>query len=120
MPTPNLRRANPADDAAQPAVQAKTDTSSWISLQNTFKINRYQLTLLDFPNYSERMEAELTALEEKVALAVQLCQHLRAENSQLRQELANALNDNKRMNEKISTAASRLESMLLVLPGDTA
>lgn len=78
------------------------------------------MTLLDFPNYSERMEAELTALEEKVAQAVQLCQHLRAENSQLRQELANALNDNKRMNEKISTAASRLESMLLTLPGDGA
>lgn len=66
------------------------------------------------------MEAELTALEEKVAQAAQLCQRLRAENSQLRQELANALNDNKRMNEKISAAAGRLDSMLLALPGDSA
>lgn len=62
------------------------------------------------------MDAELKTLEEKIAQTVQLCQHLRAENNQLRQELAAAQDENKRMNEKISGATSRLESLLQHIP----
>lgn len=62
------------------------------------------------------MEAELKALEEKIAQIVHLCQHLREENVQLRQQLATALNDNKQLNDKVSGAAQRLETLLETLP----
>lgn len=62
------------------------------------------------------MDAELKTLEEKIAQTVQLCQHLRAENNQLRQELAAARDENKRMNDKITGATSRLETLLQQIP----
>lgn len=63
------------------------------------------------------MEAEFAALEAKVAQFVSLCERLRAENIELRQELAAAQNDAKRLNEKIDGAKSRLENLLSRLPG---
>ncbi|MEW5943485.1 MAG: hypothetical protein AB1710_06480 [Pseudomonadota bacterium] len=65
------------------------------------------------------MEAELKALEAKVAQIVQVCQHLRAENMQLRQQLATAQNENKVLNEKINTAKARLEILLNQIPEST-
>ncbi len=62
------------------------------------------------------MDADLKTLEEKIAQTVQLCQHLRAENNQLRQELAAAQDENKRMSDKIEGATSRLESLLQHIP----
>ena len=47
------------------------------------------------------MEAEFNSLEEKVALFVSLCERLRAENNDLRQQLAAARSDAKRLHEKI-------------------
>ncbi|TXT24003.1 MAG: hypothetical protein FD134_1802 [Gallionellaceae bacterium] len=66
------------------------------------------------------MKAELDALEGKLAQLVQLSQRLRAENRQLRQELASALNQGHRMNGKIENARQRLENMLAQLPEDSA
>lgn len=63
------------------------------------------------------MEAEFAALEAKVAQFVSLCERLRAENIELRQELAAAQKDAKRLNEKIDGAKSRLENLLSRLPG---
>ncbi len=63
------------------------------------------------------MEAEFNSLEAKVEQFVELCERLRAENSELRQQLAAAQNDAKRLNEKIDGAKSRLEGLLNRLPG---
>lgn len=64
------------------------------------------------------MEEELKVLEEKIAGFVQLCQHLRAENTQLRQMLANAQNENQQLAKKINGAKGRLESLLSKIPGE--
>ena len=63
------------------------------------------------------MEAEFNSLESKVEQFVELCERLRAENSELRQELAAARSDAKKLNEKIDGAKSRLEGLLNRIPG---
>jgi cell division protein ZapB len=63
------------------------------------------------------VEAEFNSLEAKVEQFVELCERLRAENSDLRQQLAAAQSDAKRLNEKIDGAKSRLEGLLNRLPG---
>lgn len=63
------------------------------------------------------MEAEFNSLESKVAQFVSLCERLRAENIELRQQLAAAQTDAKRLHEKIDGASARLENLLARLPG---
>ena len=63
------------------------------------------------------MEAEFNSLEAKVEQFVDLCERLRAENSELRQQLAAARSDAKKLNEKIDGAKSRLEGLLNRIPG---
>ena len=63
-----------------------------------------------------RVEAELNSLEAKVAQFVGLCERLRAENIALRQELAAARNDAKRLNDKIDGARAKVELLLARLP----
>ncbi|HKI63161.1 MAG TPA: hypothetical protein VKA16_00905 [Burkholderiales bacterium] len=63
------------------------------------------------------MEAEFNSLEAKVAQFVALCERLRAENIQLRQELLSARNDARRLNEKIDGAKVKLEKLVSRLPG---
>jgi cell division protein ZapB len=62
------------------------------------------------------VEAELNSLEARVAQFVALCERLRAENTALRQELAAARTDAKRLNEKIDGARSKVEQLLARLP----
>ena len=62
------------------------------------------------------MDAELKSLEEKINQFVALCQRLRAENHQLRQQLALAQNENKQLSEKIGDARIRLETLLTQIP----
>ena len=62
------------------------------------------------------MEAELTSLDDKISQLVQLTQKLRKDNSQLRQNLASAQSENKRLAEKVNTAAVRLETLLAQIP----
>jgi cell division protein ZapB len=85
-------------------------------LEITFGRPPYQLTQQGFPNYSEPMESELNSLEEKIDQFVRLCQQLRSENIQLRQQLAGATSENKHLTEKIDVAASRLEAILAQIP----
>jgi cell division protein ZapB len=66
---------------------------------------------------SWQVEAEFNSLEAKVAQFVALCERLRAENVVLRQELASAQSDAKRLNDKIDGAKSRLEGLINRLPG---
>jgi cell division protein ZapB len=63
------------------------------------------------------VETEFSSLEAKVAQFLSLCERLRAENVELRQQLAAARNDAKRLHEKINGAKARLEGLLARLPG---
>jgi len=62
------------------------------------------------------MDVELKSLEDKINQFVTLCQRLRSDNHDLRQQLASAQNDNKQLNEKIDDAKTRLESLLAQIP----
>lgn len=62
------------------------------------------------------MEAEFSSLEAKVAQFVALCERLRAENTQLRQQLVAAQGDARRLNDKVESARTRLERLLSRLP----
>jgi len=75
------------------------------------------LTQREICNIVAAVEAEFNSLEAKVEQFVELCERLRAENSNLRQQLAAAQNDAKRLNDKIDGAKSRLEGLLNRLPG---
>jgi cell division protein ZapB len=66
------------------------------------------------------VDAELKSLEQKIAQFMELCQRLRNDNHQLRQQLATALNENRLLEEKISGATSRLENLLNQIPEDDA
>ena len=62
------------------------------------------------------MDVELKSLEDKINQFVALCQRLRTDNHELRQQLASAHNDNKQLSEKIGDAKTRLESLLNQIP----
>jgi cell division protein ZapB len=62
------------------------------------------------------VETEFDSLEAKVAQFVGICERLRAENHDLRQQLASARNDAKRLSERIEGARSRLEHLLARIP----
>ena len=64
------------------------------------------------------MHSELDALDEKLAHLVQLTQRLRAENLRLRQEVAVAVSQQRKSQDKIDEASHRLEKLLAQLPGD--
>jgi len=64
-----------------------------------------------------RVESDFNSLEAKVAQFVTICDRLRAENVELRQQLAAARNDAKRLHDKIDGAKARLEGLLSRLPG---
>ncbi len=66
------------------------------------------------------MEADFKALEQKLTQFVELCQQLRVDNQQLRQQLASAMSDNKQLAEKIGTATNRLENLLNQIPEEEA
>ena len=63
------------------------------------------------------METEFNSLEAKVAQFVTLCERLRNENHELRQQLAAARGDAKKLNDKIDGAKARLEGLISRLPG---
>jgi cell division protein ZapB len=63
------------------------------------------------------VEAEFNSLEAKVAQFVSLCERLRAENVELKRELAAARTDARKLHEKIDGAKARLEGLLSRLPG---
>ena len=68
--------------------------------------------------YSLEMDAEIKSLEDKIAQFIELNHRLRADNLALRQELAQAHGENKRLSEKIDLAKDRLESLLSKIPGE--
>ena len=62
------------------------------------------------------MEAEFDSLEGKVSQFAQVCERLRAENVELREQLSLAQNDARRLAQKIDGAKAKLESLLVRLP----
>jgi cell division protein ZapB len=62
------------------------------------------------------MDAEMVALEERIRQAVDLCQRLRGENSDLRQRLAQLQSENRQLADKITSARERLEGLLEQIP----
>jgi cell division protein ZapB len=75
------------------------------------------LTQHEFCLIVAAVEAEFNSLEQKVAQFLSLCERLRAENADLKRELAAARSDAKRLHEKIDSARARLEGLLSRLPG---
>jgi len=59
---------------------------------------------------------EFNALENKVSQVASLCHSLRAENTQLRQQLAAAEAEKKALEERMNTARNRLEQLAQQLP----
>jgi cell division protein ZapB len=64
------------------------------------------------------MQSELDTLDNKLAQLVLLTQRLRAENLQLRQDVAAALSEQRKNQDKIEQASQRLEKLLAQLPDD--
>jgi uncharacterized protein (TIGR02449 family) len=62
------------------------------------------------------VEPELAALEERIEQLVQRLQALRAENRDLRQQLATRTDENARNVEKLAAARSRIEALLKQIP----
>ena len=69
-----------------------------------------------FCTYSCAMEADLKALEDKLAQFIALCQRLKSENHQLRQELAQAQNDARQLKDNMTQAGNRLQAIIEQLP----
>jgi regulator of replication initiation timing len=76
------------------------------------------LTYQHFSIYSQLMENELNALEVKLAQLIKVNGALRAENNELRQELAHALSSNRQYSDKMENAKARLSKLLVTLPED--
>ena len=62
------------------------------------------------------VEPELAALEERIEQLVQRLQALRAENRDLRQQLATRTDENARNAEKLAAARARIEALLKQIP----
>ncbi|MBL8505359.1 hypothetical protein [Methylobacillus glycogenes] len=62
------------------------------------------------------MNADLITLEQKLGQLVSLCQHLRAENLELRQELGTAQDDNKQLKDNMALASAKLQALMDKLP----
>ena len=72
-----------------------------------------------FSNYSAGMDVDLKALEDKLKQLIGLCQTLRHENLELRQELAQAQDDAKQLRDNMTQASTKLEALLQRLPEET-
>ncbi len=67
-------------------------------------------------NYSADMQAELDALESKLAQMIERYQAMRGENLKLRQQVVSLENANKRLSERLDEARGRMESLFNRLP----
>ncbi len=67
-------------------------------------------------NYSAGMQAELDALENKLAQILERYQSMREENLRLRQQLVAMENANKQLSDRLTEGRSRMESLLNKIP----
>jgi cell division protein ZapB len=66
--------------------------------------------------YIPRMDKELASLEQKIRQAAELCQRLRTENQNLRQELASSQQQVKLLQSRFEAAKNRLNAVIDKLP----
>lgn len=62
------------------------------------------------------MDAELSALEDKLGQMLQRLNALREENRDLRQQIAARTDENARLGEKLVAAKTRIEALLKQIP----
>ncbi|MEW6676919.1 MAG: hypothetical protein AB1421_03275 [Pseudomonadota bacterium] len=62
------------------------------------------------------MQADLDALEAKIAQMLERHMAMRGENLKLRQQIVSLENANKRLNDKLAEALGRMESLFNKLP----
>jgi cell division protein ZapB len=62
------------------------------------------------------MMNELNALESRIAQVASLCRNLRAENAQLKQQLATLANEHENLAQRMELARGRLEQLAGQLP----
>lgn len=62
------------------------------------------------------MDAELTALEERVRQFAEFCVRLRDENQQLRTRVASLEGETRRLSDKVDAARNRLEDLVKHIP----
>ncbi|MGI9047681.1 MAG: hypothetical protein ACR2FI_13050 [Burkholderiales bacterium] len=65
------------------------------------------------------MDNELSALEDRISEVAEVCRQLRAENARLKEQIAAADLDKKRLAQSMETARSRLETLLRQMPQGT-
>ncbi|MDZ4098183.1 MAG: hypothetical protein U1E13_05715 [Methylophilaceae bacterium] len=65
------------------------------------------------------MDADLKSLENKLSQLITLCQTLRAQNADLRQELVQAQSETKQLKENIALVSTRLEAVIERLPEES-
>jgi cell division protein ZapB len=65
------------------------------------------------------MDADLKSLENKLSQLITLCQTLRAQNADLRQELVQAQTETKQLKENIALVSTRLEAVIERLPEES-
>ncbi len=78
------------------------------------------MTLQGFSNYSDGMDADLKALEEKLTQLIAQTRLLRSENLGLRQELGQAQEDVKHLKGNMMLASTRLKALVGRLPDEVA
>ena len=74
------------------------------------------MTIIIFLNYSDYMDADLKALEQKLSHLISLCSDLRNENSQLRLDLTAIQTDTALLKANMAKASERLEALMESLP----
>ena len=74
------------------------------------------MTIIDFLNYSEDMDADLKVLEQKVMQLISLCDTLRIENAELRLSLTAIESDSATLKSNMAKASERIESLIGSLP----
>jgi cell division protein ZapB len=74
------------------------------------------LTVFDFLKDNAAMDADLKSLEERVAKLIALCNSLRDENVQLRQEVIQLHQESHTLKLNMTQASVQLERLLAALP----
>ena len=77
------------------------------------------MTIIDFLNYSEGMDADLKALEHKLTTLINLCTSLKDDNQQLRSALNQSQQDITKLHDNMQLASTKLEALMRTLPTDS-
>lgn len=74
------------------------------------------MTIIIFLNYSDRMDEDLKALEDKLSQLISLCAELRGENAKLRADLGAMESDTVSLKANMAQASERIERLMRTLP----